>query len=165
MSKNYRVFSSYMRIHRERGSALWIKIEERLRKNSYTSASVKIVYVRKHFGTTPSTVITLTRYYFHDLSSAGGRILRARKKRREKEFSLIPFIPTRPFVWRWHIVHAATDWRLAIGRRRSAVPHDTQFPIGGRDLPRHQTPLISSTFYRADGSTSYPSCDKTREKN
>lgn len=69
------------------------------RANSYASASVKIVHVlRKHFGATPTTVITLTRYYFHDLSSATMEECSKRARERKKEFSLIPFILTRPYV-------------------------------------------------------------------
>jgi len=90
------------------------------------------------------------RYYFYDLSS---------RRYAKEEFSMrLLFYPpplsswslsslSHPYVWRWHIVHSAADWRLAIGGRHSAVPHDTQFPIGGRDLPRVTRRLWSHRLF------------------
>lgn len=77
--------------------------------------------------------------------------LRERILREEKNCGIHPYTPfapsTHPYAWHWHIVHAAADWRLAIGRRHSAVPHDTQFPTGGRDLPRLTRRLWSHRLF------------------
>lgn len=46
--------------------------------------------MRNHFGTTLSTVITLTRYYFHDLSSVTTEEFREREGGRAGEGESLP---------------------------------------------------------------------------